>query len=347
MFAAESLRDSSHRNLISLVALLTLATSVIGGTARAADPPDTVPPVVTIESPSPDQFVSSPRLTVSGTADDDIGLAEVRAYVDGDPLSRTGLDTPFDIEVDITDLAEGEHTARVSAFDFAGNRGDSEVRRFTIDRTIPALSKVGGPERGAVVKTRRVRFLYSLGNEPSTTRLSCSVDGVPLPGDCPLDLEVELDDGEHTVAAFAIDRAGNRTVIATTFTVSVPDDPEPSCETDPRLCPEPPIDSIAPIVEITRLSQKSGSLKQGLKLKVKGSEACSGSVKAKSPGGLAFRGAFQLKAAGQTKLVAKPTPATRTRLLRRNSPVRLEVTAIAVDPSGNRSTAVRKLRIRP
>ncbi|HTU16148.1 MAG TPA: Ig-like domain-containing protein [Solirubrobacterales bacterium] len=342
-------RFSVSRQPIPFLSLLLFALACVAGGVADAEPGEKAAPVVTIEAPTEGLAVSSRSLTISGTVAGDPTLNEVRAFIDGIERGSMGRDGPHAFDIDISELPEGEHTAQLSAFDSSGNRGDSAVRNFTVDRTIPALSKVGGPERGAVVTTRRVKFSYSLGDEPASTELRCAVNGIPLAGLCPLDLEVELENGEHTVAAFAKDLAGNRTVIATTFTVRVPDDPDPdpTCETDPRLCPDPPVDSLAPTVGISQIpGQDLNTLRRGLRLRVRCSEICSGTVRAAGPGGLAFRGDLEVGAPGAVVLRAGPTRRTRMKLLRRNSPVKLKVTAVAADPGGNRSVARRTIRIR-
>jgi len=336
-------RNPVRRTLTLILSLLMFAAAFGEKGTAIADSGDTSAPEVTIDTPSPGLAVSARSITISGTVADDPSLSEVRALIDGVEYGSMGREGPHIFDLDISALPEGAHTAQLSAFDSAGNRGDSEIRNFTVDRTIPTLSKTGGPERGAMVRTRRVRFSYSLGDEPASTELRCSVDGRPLPGFCPL----ELEDGEHTVAAFAKDLAGNRSVVAITFTVDVPGtDPDPTCETDPRPCPDPPSDSLAPTVGIAHLRQPVGSLKRVLKLKIDCSEACAGTIRATGSGGLAFRGEFTMNRTGSIEVGAKPTRRTRTGLLRRISPVRLKVRAIATDPSGNRSLTTRHIRVR-
>ena len=114
--------------------------------------------------------------------------------------------TPCSTPMDLTDLAEGEHTFDVRTVDLAGNpQLGFESRTFTVDTVAPAVVQITDGPSG-VVGTNSVTFSFT--GEPGDT-FECSADsqtftsctsGVGLTG---------LPEGGHVFEVRAVDQAGN------------------------------------------------------------------------------------------------------------------------------------------
>lgn len=71
--------------------------------------------------------VVSGTITVTADAADNVGVVRVFFRVDGTSLGPSDAEAPFEMPLDTTDLADGQHLLEVSAQDFAGNTETSEV----------------------------------------------------------------------------------------------------------------------------------------------------------------------------------------------------------------------------
>ena len=90
-----------------------------------ATPPasDTVPPAITIDSPSNRSSVLSP-LGVTGTAFDNIAIRTVEVRADGGPWTPATGTTSWSASLT---LATGNHTIDARVTDFSGNQNTSEI----------------------------------------------------------------------------------------------------------------------------------------------------------------------------------------------------------------------------
>ena len=104
----------------------------------------------------------------------------------------------------------GSQSATGTCTDLAGNSASDTRSDISIDKTVPAVSLVGGPADGAT---------YIFGSVPSIPTCS-SFDGLSgLNGTCSVNgYSVEV--GTHTVTASATDRAGNSNSASATYTVA-------------------------------------------------------------------------------------------------------------------------------
>src|SRR5256884_9887910 len=85
---------------------------------------DTVPPIITIDSPSNMSNVLSP-VTVTGTAFDNIAIRTVELRTDGSPFAKIATGTTS-WTVSLT-LATGNHMIDARVTDFSGNQNTSEI----------------------------------------------------------------------------------------------------------------------------------------------------------------------------------------------------------------------------
>jgi hypothetical protein len=104
-----------------------VTVSVVGTTTtEPGSTPDTTPPAASITALSS----KWPKLTVSASATDDVGVSRVELYVDG---KRVATDTgvPWAFTVGLKQFAPGTHTVVVKAYDAAGNAATSSPQTFT------------------------------------------------------------------------------------------------------------------------------------------------------------------------------------------------------------------------
>ncbi len=138
--------DGSPRVLYGATASYTFAnpgTYVVTLTVRDADGNtnsdtltvtvlDTSPPTLSITSPSEDARVSG-SITVTATASDNVGVVRVAFRVDGVPAGNATA-APFQIALDTSIWANGNHTIEAIAYDAAGNSA-STTRHVTVQNT--------------------------------------------------------------------------------------------------------------------------------------------------------------------------------------------------------------------
>jgi predicted transglutaminase-like cysteine proteinase len=136
---------------------------------------DNTPPSVAIAAPTNAQTVSG-TFTLSASATDDTGIANVQFIVDGITLGKvTG--SPYTLTFQTTTLANGSHQVTAIATDLAGNSANSAPVTFSIANT------VGGPLGGywsfdsAYVSGTTI-FDQSGYNNSATAYSTTSVPGV-------------------------------------------------------------------------------------------------------------------------------------------------------------------------
>ncbi|MGO4534939.1 galactose oxidase-like domain-containing protein [Leifsonia sp. 2MCAF36] len=93
---------------------------------------DTVPPSVSVTSPTAGSTVSG-TVTVSATATDDVGVASVQFLLDGAPLAAAVTSAPYSIQWDSTSVADGSHALSAVARDGAGNQGTASSVAVTVN----------------------------------------------------------------------------------------------------------------------------------------------------------------------------------------------------------------------
>jgi arylsulfatase A-like enzyme len=132
--------------------------------------------------------------------------------LDGSPLM------PCFTAAHLTGLADGNHRFVMFAVDAAMNRSDRKVYRWTVDTIAPGLVLSGSPQQGATTASRQASFDIE-GNEPVT--VYCALDGAAYQ-ECGAHVDYTgLAVGEHAFSAYAVDRAGNASiVVGRTWTVA-------------------------------------------------------------------------------------------------------------------------------
>jgi hypothetical protein len=126
-------------------------------------PADTTAPTVSVTDPVAGSTVSGTQ-TVSASATDDVGVVQVRFFVDG-TLIGTDSAAPYAISWETTTVANGSRALSATAADAAGNTGTSASVTVTVDNTAaaPALASLtlnptsvtgGNPSTGTVTLDR-------------------------------------------------------------------------------------------------------------------------------------------------------------------------------------------------
>ena len=138
----------------SAILILSLALAACGGSSSGNNnrqpPPDTVSPTVSAVT-VPAGSTLNRTVTLTATASDAGGVAEVRFLVDGTLL---GSDTtsPYSFDWDTSTLADGDYVLRADAEDTAGNVAQSSEVSVT-SSTIPTVKCGRGLSRASSSNT--------------------------------------------------------------------------------------------------------------------------------------------------------------------------------------------------
>ena len=107
---------------------------------------DTTPPSVSITAPLTNSTVSS-TITVTATASDNVGVADVQFQLDGVNLGAVLTSAPYSISWNTTTASNGTHTLTAIAHDTSHNLATSAPVTVTVSNTIGG----GGPPTNGMV----------------------------------------------------------------------------------------------------------------------------------------------------------------------------------------------------
>ena len=110
-------------------AVHTVTVSSSGGTG------DTVLPTVTITAPLAGSIVSGTTYQITANASDDVGVAGVTFYIDGQQVGTEDMSAPYGVPVNTTAWSNGSHSITAVARDQSGNRRTSAAVSFAIHNT--------------------------------------------------------------------------------------------------------------------------------------------------------------------------------------------------------------------
>ncbi len=120
-----------------------------------------------------------------------------------------------------SNVADGNHTLTVRAYDMAGLMGQTQVQ-FVFDSTAPVIS-ITSPSQGAYLNTANVNVNWT-AHDASTSIVSYQydLDGQPVSGALGTSFELtQLTEGTHTFTVNAFDQASNEASASVTFYVDV------------------------------------------------------------------------------------------------------------------------------
>ncbi len=172
------------------------------GTATITVVLDTVPPVINITAPQPDDYLNTPIINVTGTINEPVSSVTVNgvaATITGNEFSLSGLS-----------LIEGANNVTVEAKDRAGNVATAMIT-VVLD-TVPPVINITAPQADAYLNTPAITVTGTI-NEPDS---SIAVNGVAatITGNEFSLGGFGLVEGANNVTVEAIDPAGNRAIVS-------------------------------------------------------------------------------------------------------------------------------------
>jgi Ca2+-binding RTX toxin-like protein len=159
----------------------------------------------------------APQTTIDGGPDGPTASAGASFAYSGDTLGGTAI-ASYECRVDdgawgacaaLAGLAQGEHRFQVRATDAAGNVDDTPATRtWTVDTIVPETTIKTGPQSAVNAKTAAFTYESDALGGTAVTGYECRLDGGAWAA-C-ADGYGDLAEGDHTLAARAVDAAGNR-----------------------------------------------------------------------------------------------------------------------------------------
>lgn len=201
---------------------------------------ETIPPVITILSPSGGAYVTNNKQPVVFTITDEAGgsgvkLDSVVVKLDGAPVSagevtHSAISNGYSFTYTPAQaLGDGDHTVTVDATDNDGNSAEQKSTTFTVD-TVPPSINVTAPVEGAVYSSGTVAYhIVTNDSTSSPVTVSATLNDVQQPSPPVVDGEADgsftgLSDGPYKAIFTATDAAGQSSSVTRNFTVdtSVP-----------------------------------------------------------------------------------------------------------------------------
>jgi hypothetical protein len=172
------------------------------------------------------------------SASDNVGVTRVDLWING---SRYATDTtsPYAFSWDTTKFADGSNTVQATAYDAAGNQGNSSrITVIVANDTIAPTVTISSPANGAVV-SGSVAIRVGGTDNNKVSQISLLIDGTQVAlaygstlsytwtvtsatstGSKSRKYKTALQSGtSHTIAAIAWDPAGNKGTATVTVTV--------------------------------------------------------------------------------------------------------------------------------
>jgi len=108
-------------------------------TVQNAPSPDTTPPTVSITNPTNSQTVSG-TIPVAANASDNVAVASVQFYLDGQPLGNPVTSAPYAVNWDTTKASNSSHVLTAKATDPSGNVGTATNVNVTVQNPAPPMT---------------------------------------------------------------------------------------------------------------------------------------------------------------------------------------------------------------
>lgn len=229
---------------------VTVEATNTAGTAGTADAgtldglklyvKETVPPVITILSPSGGAYVTNNKQPVVFTITDEAGgsgvkLDSVVVKLDGAPVSagevtHSAISNGYSFTYTPAQaLGDGDHTVTVDATDNDGNAATQKSTTFKVD-TIPPVLNITSPTEGMITSTQSLTVSGTTNDatsSPVTVKISLNgadQGAVTVGGDGAFSKAVTLKEGANVIVVTATDAAGKSSSVTRNVTLdtSVP-----------------------------------------------------------------------------------------------------------------------------
>lgn len=232
---------------------------------------DTKPPIVDITSPTASSLINTRLVTVTGITDKNAASVTVgsRAGAQGvSAILNAGTFTAKDVK-----LEEGMNTITVTALSQAGNKGTASVK-VLVDSIPPKLT-ITTPRDMTVMNKKMITVSGTVDKSSAMVKVNDTPVQVSK-GKFTLS-SLSLSEGNNTITATAVDRAGNQAKASVVTIVLDTTPPAP-----PTLAPLPPVTRMSPVTV-------SGNTEPGARVDVFANSAPHGTIRADE------KGAFSLK----------------------------------------------------
>lgn len=229
---------------------VTVEATNTAGTAGTADAgtldglklyvKETVPPVITILSPSSGAYVTNNKQPVVFTITDEAGgsgvkLDSVVVKLDGAPVSagevtHSAISNGYSFTyTPASPLGDGSRTVTVDATDNDGNAAAQKSTTFKVD-TIPPVLNITSPTEGMITSTAALTVSGTTNDatsSPVTVKISLNgtdQGAVTVGGDGAFSKAVTLKEGANVIVVTATDAAGKSSSVTRNVTLdtSVP-----------------------------------------------------------------------------------------------------------------------------
>lgn len=229
---------------------VTVEVSNTAGTSTSVDSSDfeelklyvneTIPPVITILSPSSGAYVTNNKQPVVFTITDEAGgsgvkLDSVVVKLDGVAVSagevtHSAISNGYSFTYTPAQaLGDGDHTVTVDATDNDGNAAAQKSTTFKVD-TIPPTLNVTSPTEGMITSTQSLTVSGTTNDatsSPVTVKISLNgadQGAVTVGGDGAFSKAVTLKEGANVIVVTATDAAGKSSSVTRNVTLdtSVP-----------------------------------------------------------------------------------------------------------------------------
>ncbi len=185
---------------------------------------DTVPPLMSINSPSSNTFLNTSLIEINVTTwDDNFHYAQIQIYNSTNVNSTYSTTTNQTGTYTITLLVPGDgvYNIRAIAYDHAGNTNSAEITNITVDATPPSIV-ITSPSQGSTLTTKDVTVIWSGTDSIGINHYEIKLDSGNWTevGKATSYTFTGLSNGNHIIYVKAIDDRGNSNVSFVAFTVS-------------------------------------------------------------------------------------------------------------------------------
>jgi hypothetical protein len=179
---------------------------------------DSIPPTVSILSPTAVNAVVSGQVSVAVDATDNIGVVQVVLYVNGQAVGADQT-APFEFQWDSTQVADGDATLMARAYDAANNIGTSASITVTVDNVpdvadnTPPVVSITNPADGSTV-SGTVGISVAASDDVGVAQLAVYVDNSLLCSSVDTSTRTcnwntRKLSGSHSIRAVAMDAVGH------------------------------------------------------------------------------------------------------------------------------------------